>query len=473
MNHGVYVTQQGTSVSTPVVAESGVPFVVGVAPVQSAESPAAVGVPVLCASWDEAKEKLGYSDDWDKYSLCEFMYSHFKIFACQPVIFVNVLDPATDKSSVAAADIDVVNHQVKLPIEAIDSAALVVKGAGGLGTAYTKDTDYSVFYDGEYCIVELLSASTHYAETSLNIAYDKVTPASIVANDIVTAIESVELCLTTLGIVPDLICAPKWSKTSTVAAAMAAKAGAINGLFHAKAVIDIDCSAGGATSYSAAVTKKSTDGMTDVDEIVCWPMATLGDKKFHLSSIVAGRMAATDTERGGNPSESPSNKAAGIDGLCLESGAAVNNTLQQANVLNAGGIVTALNFVNGWVVWGNYTACWPASSDVKDYFIPVARTFAWIGNCLIKTFWSKLDAPMNRRLIDNIVDSANIWMNGLVGQGILLGGRVEMIDAENPITSLMAGIIKLHVYATPPSPMQELDFVLEYDASYVETALQS
>ena len=91
MNHGVYVSQQATSVSTPVVAESGVPFVVGLAPVQAADKPAAPGTPVLCTSWSEAVEKLGYSDDWATYTLCEFMYSHFKLFACQPVIFCNVL----------------------------------------------------------------------------------------------------------------------------------------------------------------------------------------------------------------------------------------------------------------------------------------------------------------------------------------------------------------------------------------------
>ena len=75
MNHGVYVSQQATSVSTPVVAESGVPFVVGLAPVQAADKPAAPGTPVLCTSWSEAVEKLGYSDDWATYTLCEFMYS--------------------------------------------------------------------------------------------------------------------------------------------------------------------------------------------------------------------------------------------------------------------------------------------------------------------------------------------------------------------------------------------------------------
>ena len=37
----------------------------------------------------------------------------------------------------------------------------------------------------------------------------------------------------------------------------------------------------------------------------------------------------------------------------------------------------------------------------------------------------------------------------------------------------MAGIIKIHIYLTPPSPAQEIDFVLEYDASYVAQALQA
>jgi len=80
---------------------------------------------------------------------------------------------------------------------------------------------------------------------------------------------------------------------------------------------------------------------------------------------------------------------------------------------------------------------------------------------------------MNRRLIDTILDSATIWLNGLVGAGYLLGARVEMLENENPLTSLMAGKIKLHVYMTPPSPAQEIDFVLEYDADYVTSALQS
>lgn len=102
MKHGVYVREQKTSVSTPVVAESGVPFVVGTAPVHSAESPAALFTPVLCTDWEDAVKKLGYSDDWKTYTICEVMYSHFKLFQRQPIIFCNVLDPSTNKEAVAA-----------------------------------------------------------------------------------------------------------------------------------------------------------------------------------------------------------------------------------------------------------------------------------------------------------------------------------------------------------------------------------
>ena len=81
------------------------------------------------------------------------------------------------------------------------------------------------------------------------------------------------------------------------------------------------------------------------------------------------------------------------------------------------------------------------------------------------------DKPMTRLLIDSIVDEANYWLNGLTSEGKLYGGRIEFLEAENSLASLTSGIIKLHVYLTPPSTAQEIDFTLEYDASYVTSAL--
>lgn len=471
--HGVNVSQQATSVSTPVVAESGVPFFIGTAPVQSAANPAAAGVPVLCTSWEEAVEKLGYSDDWTKYTLCEAMYSHFKLFGCQPAIFCNVLDIANMKEAVDATDIPMDDHKAKLPIAAIDGKTLVVKATGGAGDALVRGNDYSTYYDGEFLVIEAISTGSIYDAEAVNVAYSQVTPASVANADVASGLEGIENCLTLFGIVPDLICAPGWSHATSVAAVMATKASGINGMFKAKAVIDLNAGADGVRSYDNAANAKSAANFVDSAEVVCWPCVKLGDHIFHLSTQVCGLMAKVDTDNGGVPYESPSNKALKCDGMVLADGTEVNLTLAQANILNGAGIVTALNFMGGWTAWGNYTGSYPSNTDVKDCHIAESRMFGWVGNSLIKTFWSKLDKPMTRRFIDSVLDTCGIWLNGLVGSGYLLGARVEMVEAENPLTNLMQGIIKLHVYMTPPSAAQEINFVLEYDASYVTAALQA
>ncbi len=471
-NHGVKANEQATSVSTPAVATSGIPYVVGSAPIQSAETATKANTPVLCSDWDEAVAAFGYSDNWKKYTLCEAMYSHFKLFERQPIILCNVLDIKTGTTeSVAATDLDLVDDRILLPLEALNNNDLVVKAEGGTGDPLVKDTDYSVYYLGENLVVEYLTNTDNAKKTKLNVAYSKL-KTDISETDIVAGVEKIELCLTKVGTVPDLMLAPGFSHLSSVAAAMAAKADNINGIFKAKVLVDIDSSsATGATKYSDVLTIKSKDNITDSTEIACWPMIKLGEHKFHISTQLAGLMASVDTENDGCPYESPSNKNLKCDSLILADGTEVDLTLTEANTLNANGVVTAINFVNGWTAWGNYTACYPGNTDVKDSFIPVSRTFKWVENTLVKTFWQKIDDPMNRRLVDSVLDTANIWINGLVGMGYLLGGRVERLEKENPLTDVMAGKIRLHVYITPPSPAQEIDFITEYDADYITSSL--
>ena len=466
VKHGVYVSEVPTRVTVPIVADCGIPFVIGAAPVHLAENPAASEVPVLVTSWEEFVSKLGYSDDWENYNLCEFAYSQFKLYNRQPAIFCNMLKPASHKSAVAAADKAVASKAVSLPETAIPSS-IVVKAAGGQGNAYVLNTDYTVTAGDGEVVIELLATSTHASETSLNIAYDAVTPASVTASAVATGLEAIELCMSTVGIIPDLIVSPGYSSNAALAALMATKAAGLNGIFRGKAVVDIDCSASGADSYDEAYAWKQTNNFVDENQIVCWPMMKLGDKIFHMSTQVTGLMAQIDAINE-SPMESPSNKNFKMDALCTATGTEILQTKAQADILNSGGIVTALNFLSsGWVCWGNYCGCYPGISDVKDMYIPVSRMFDWIGNTVIRTFWQKIDKPMNRRLIDNVLDTCNIWLNGLVGAGKLIGARAELLEGENPITDLMAGIMRVHLYITPASPAQEIDFLLEYDISYL------
>ena len=63
--HGVYVSELGTAVSTPVAVETGIPFVIGLSPVHTADNPAAAGAPVLKApaGMDDLAKRVSMIDE--------------------------------------------------------------------------------------------------------------------------------------------------------------------------------------------------------------------------------------------------------------------------------------------------------------------------------------------------------------------------------------------------------------------------
>ena len=192
---------------------------------------------------------------------------------------------------------------------------------------------------------------------------------------------------------------------------------------------------------------------------------------FTHSVQLAGIIAKTDNDGDlgdGTPCESASNKTLRADSMVLADGTTeVTLDPKKAEYLNNNGIITALNFYNGFVSWGNYAAAFPANTDVTDYFYCVNRMFKWVAKTVILSYWNYIDRRLVRRLLDAIMQGCNNWLNGLTAEEKILGGRVEMLASENPDTDLMAGRVKFHIYMTPPSPLQQMDWVLEYDLSYL------
>ncbi len=198
-------------------------------------------------------------------------------------------------------------------------------------------------------------------------------------------------------------------------------------------------------------------------------MATKDGKTYHMSTLLAGLIAQVDSGNSDCPYESPSNKTIQCDGLVLADGTDLVQTFQQANQLNAGGIVTALNWLGDWVCWGNYTAAYPDSIDPKDITISISRMFGYVGYTLIDTIRPYLDKPLIRRIIDVVVDTVNIMINGWIGAGYLLGGRVEYLADDNTTATLMAGQITFNIALCPPGPMQVINFKTTYDLSYLSS----
>ena len=478
--HGIYTSEVATSLVPMTQTDSGLIVAFGTAPVHLATSPAEVNKPVLCYTYQEAVAAFGYSDDWDKYTLCELMKTQFALFNMSPVVLINVLDPSKHKAVVSKAESNLDDGVATIAEPALlDTVA--VFAAADAETALVADTDYTAAHDDEgNLIITALAGGALASATKAYVSYTKLNPAAVEANDIVGGIdivtnkpeglELIDEIYPRFGLVPGIILAPKWSQNVNVSAVMKAKEHNICGHFNAISVCDIPT--GTVKSYTEASQWKNNNIGADKDCVLCWPKLKQGDYKFHLSTQLASVMNYTDSQHDDIPYYSPSNKSLQADGAVLEDGTEIFLNTSQAAYLNGQGIVTALNFIGGWKSWGNRTTAYPSNTDVKDNFIPIRRMFNWIGNTLITTFWSKIDDPTNKRLIATIVDSANIWLNGLTAKGALLGGRVEFREDENTTTDLMDGIIYFHVYITPPSPAREIHFVQEYDPQYISTLFE-
>lgn len=483
-NHGVKVSEVSTSLLPPVQGSAGIPVIVGTAPVNMADT-SNVNKPVLCYSYAEAVAACGFvpakldaASGLKKfeYSISEFIQSQFGLYGVAPVIIINVLDPKKHKVTATTTSVTL---DTKTGAATIDETGILPDTVSL--DSYTKDTDYVVAFDedGKLVITSVKGTDGSFkCETgkALTFTAEKVDPSKVTAEDIIggvdtdgnkSGLELINECFPRFRLVPGLILAPGYSSDSAVAATMAAKAANINE--HFECVCLIDAPTDTVKVYSDVAAWKNNNNITDPKQVVCWPGLKLGGVFYHQSTQLAGLIGKTDSENDDVPYVSPSNQNYQMDGAVLANGEERFLGPDAANYLNSQGIVTAINFVGGWKCWGNRTATYPGNTDVKDAFIPLRRMFSWVGNQLIQQFWEKVDGPLNRRQIDTIIDSANVWLNGLVARQFILGGRVEFLDTENPTTDLMDGIARFHVYLTPPSPNREIDFVLEYSPDYMNT----
>jgi uncharacterized protein len=479
--HGVSSSEVPTSVISPITATAGLMVVTGTAPINLAKTIEYVNKPLLAYSWAEVVDALGYTDDWDDYTLCEAMDTAFRLYGVAPVVFINVLDPVKHKADVAPKDVSILNKKATITDKGILLDTLVVKLTSA-GQPLIKGTDYTATFDssGNVVIAVITGGTIPPEQATLSVSFAKIDPTMITNNDIIggvdvntgdsTGLELINSVFPKFGLVPGQILTPKYSKDPTVAAVMKAKANNINSFFKAMSMEDVDTIA--ADTYTKVSDWKETNNYTSPNEIVCWPKVALGSKNYHLSTHVACVATAVDSQNDDTPFVSPSNREIQINKALLQSGKEVSLGPDQAAYLNGQGIVTVLNFIGGWKAWGNRTGAYPANTDVKDSFIPVRRMHNWISNTIILTTWQKVDDPTNNTLIDSVVDSLNMWLNGLTSAGALLGGRVEFRQEENPTTDLLNGTVRFHVSLAEPTPAENFEFIVEFDATYYNNLFQ-
>lgn len=475
--HGVRSSETPTSVMSPVEATAGLQVVIGTAPLNLAKTTEYINKPLLAYQFDEAVNALGYSENWKDYTLCEVMDTAFRLYKIAPVVFINVLDPKKHKSE-GNEVVSILNKKAVVPTEGILIETLQVKLSESDTEVLEADIDYITTFDenGKVNIAVVPGGKITQDQTDLYVSFSKIDPKMVTKTDIIggvdintgdsTGLELINSVFPKFGLVPGQILAPGFSHDPMVEAVMKAKAGVINSFFKATAITDIDTNE--ADTYTKVSEWKNKNNYTAANEIPCWPKVALGEKVYYMSSQLGSLITLTDSKFDDLPYVSPSNQALQMNRAVLENGKEVNLGPDQAEYLNGQGVVTALNFIGGWKAWGNRTGAYPGTSDVKDVFIPVRRMHNWLSNTIILTTWSRVDGPINPTLIDSIADSINTWLNGLTSTGALLGGRVLFRKEDNPKTNLLNGQVKFKVYLAEPTPGEDIQFDLEFDATYYD-----
>ena len=470
--HRIKTTEQAEQIATPVTSSAGLRVVVGTAPINMLEDPdSVVNTPVLVNSFAEGVEKLGYSDDFEHFTISENLDYSFRKLAIAPIIFINVLDPETHTKPLSET-VTVTAGKGTISKTGVMVKDLVVKNGE---TALVKGTDYTLsFDDNEYLVITLLTSASisTLTVTGKQLDMTTLTAAHIIGGyDSTTGkdsgIEVIRQVYPKLGMVPGLLLAPGWSKNATVAAALIAKTKDLNGLFQCEAVIDIDTET--YKTYTAMQTAKTAMSLNDPHAVPVWPMVKYDDQIYNMSTVWAARAAAMDAEHEDIPYWTPSNIYTPATAAVLKDGTEVVLDIPQAEVPNGLGVTILFND-NGWKVWGTRTAASSDSESVKDKFIACRRMMNWYRNHFILTYKEKIDNPADRRMTQAVVDSENIFLNSLESSGVIAGGRIAFNESENPVTQIMAGKIVFHINIAFWTPAEVIEGIIEFDPTILAAA---
>ena len=284
--HGVYNTEQATSLTVPIQGGAGLQVIFGTAPIHLAKDPAAaVNTPKLVYSYKEAVEAVGYSDDFENFTLCQSISACFQVFNVAPIILVNVLDPnkAAHVTQNQAESCDVVDGVVLYDKKYVLLNTLAVKNGSATLVA---GSDYEAAHEDDGSVAITLLSTAAKEASSLTVSSTSLKPSGVTAADIVggvdaatgkeTGLELIRQIYPTLGMVPGLILAPGWSHTPTVAAALQAKTENINGNFNCSCLLDISADSDGAVVYTSVKGAKEALGASSAHAAACgpwWPWA--------------------------------------------------------------------------------------------------------------------------------------------------------------------------------------------------------
>ena len=233
--HGAYGEILDSKVNSAQQADA-VAVYIGTAPVNLIRDYAdkdLVNMPLKIQNMGEVQTKLGYSANWQDFTLCEVFAEHFDntVGNVGPIYVVNVLDPAAHRDTEKTTKtLTFKNNRAEF-----ESSDIILDTFAIADMAEGVDYSLSYNYAKAAVVVQLLKDST--AE-SISCTYNTVDASAVLPADIIgqqtedgeyTGLSAAALIYTNFNAVLNTLTAPGWSHYPEVYRAMVSTVQKLNG----------------------------------------------------------------------------------------------------------------------------------------------------------------------------------------------------------------------------------------------------
>lgn len=457
--HGAYGVIQ--AVGSRVADESqGAIVYVGTAPVHNLEGGANnVNVPIVVNNIAEARKYFSYSDEWDKYTLCEAMHVHLENKGVGPLVFINVLDPtnaAHKKDTKVTASKTPENGRITIPSgQDVIIDTVVIKTTDQTPVTKVKGTDYAIAYNIEKKSVVITELTTGaLGSAALSVEYFEIDATGVTSADVIgasdglgtnTGIFAIKNVYQLTGYIPAYLGCPGFSSVPAVHAAMYQNSMKVNGHWDVYMFVDLPLMNGQtALTLDTIKTYKDGNGYTKENETVFFPLAQGTDGNiYHLSVLAAANFQELLLAQDGIPYKTASNTDCAIIENLYMGVANVGKVYDDSLInekLNKNGIASAA-FVGGrWAIWGCHSADYDQSNGDQ---INVAETnrmmLYYISNDFQHRRTPDVDKPMTANDLQTIIAEEQTRIDALLNIGALTRGVVSLNADAQARSDIMNG----------------------------------
>lgn len=449
--HGAYGTIQSVGTKVAIKGQNAIVYV-GTAPVHTVAGGAAnVNRPILVTNIAEARKYFGYSEDWDKYTLCEAMHAHLENKAVGPLVLINVLDPAVHKAAEdGTANLTPENGRVTIANAGdiiLDSVTVIGKEKG---------TDYTIQYDFKKQMLTIAEITSGGLGTeALTINYKSVDASAVDADDVIgasdgaglnTGLFAIKNVYQETGFIPSFLLAPGFSSIPAVHSAMIHNSQKVNSHWDVYVMADIpivDDQSEKVTLANAA-TWKNANGYNKSNETVYFPLAKgTDDKIYHLSVLAAANFQELLVAQDGIPYKTASNTECAIIGNLYMGEDSAGRVFDDAlinNQLNKNGIASAAYVGGRWAIWGCHSADYTQEDGDQINVSETNRMMLYyISNDFQHRRTRNVDKPLTANDIKTIVAEEQTRLDALVKIGALTYGVVHLNAEADDSSDIMNG----------------------------------